>query len=68
MGLNIDQRRLESVCRENGISYLALFGSHARGEDRQDSDVDLLVRFDKRISLFELIDVESSFAQTLGKR
>ncbi len=29
-----------------GVQKLALFGSFARGTDREDSDVDVLVRFD----------------------
>jgi uncharacterized protein len=33
------------VFRQYGVSYAAVFGSVARGEDRPESDVDILVRF-----------------------
>lgn len=41
-----------------GVKSLALFGSVARGESRPESDVDLLVEFERPIGLkfFELID------------
>ena len=34
------------MMREFGVTELALFGSVARGEARENSDVDILVRFD----------------------
>jgi predicted nucleotidyltransferase len=37
--------RTGPVFREFGVSYAAVFGSVARGEDRPESDVDILVRF-----------------------
>ena len=37
------------------VKYLALFGSVARGEEKSDSDVDILVEFTKPIGLFEFI-------------
>ena len=37
--------RTDPVFRQYGVSYAAVFGSVARGEDRPDSDVDILVRF-----------------------
>lgn len=34
--------RLAELCRKYGIAELAVFGSTARGDERPDSDVDLL--------------------------
>ena len=34
--------RLAELCRRYGVAELSVFGSVARGEDRSDSDVDLL--------------------------
>ena len=59
--LNFDQTKLEKICRENDIATLAVFGSVARGEDKQGSDVDLLVKFNTTKSLFELVNLESRF-------
>lgn len=39
-------KAIEAELRAMGVSALALFGSVARGEAGQDSDVDLAARFD----------------------
>jgi len=36
----------EPELRKRGIRHAALFGSVARGEDRPDSDIDILVNFE----------------------
>jgi uncharacterized protein len=41
----IDRDALARVCRQHRIRWLAVFGSHARGEARPDSDVDVVVEF-----------------------
>lgn len=49
-------RRFEPELRREGIRHLGLFGSVARGEARQESDVDVLVTFEPKakIGLFKL--------------
>src|SRR3990167_137628 len=66
--LQIKQQQIEELCQKNDIGFLGLFGSVARGDDTEDSDVDLLVRFDKRINLFELIHVENEFKNILQRK
>ena len=46
----IDQLRsiIEPYVRERGFFWARLFGSYARGEATADSDVDLLVQFDRK--------------------
>jgi predicted nucleotidyltransferase len=41
----VDQAALAEVCRRHHIRWLAVFGSHARGDARPESDVDLVVDF-----------------------
>jgi len=36
-------RANEAVLREHGITHAALFGSRARGDNRPDSDIDILI-------------------------
>lgn len=45
--MKYDQREMENICRRQGISYLGLFGSFARGDFNANSDVDLLVDYSK---------------------
>ena len=39
--------------REYHISKLGLFGSYARGDANEESDIDLLIEFDGEVDIFE---------------
>lgn len=58
---------LREVAAEHGFTDLAVVGSAARGDDRPDSDVDLLVRPPADASMFDLIHLEESFTAILGR-
>lgn len=51
----IQRRREEilAVARRYGAHDMRIFGSVARGDQREDSDLDLVVRFDPDRSLFD---------------
>jgi len=49
-----------------GVRSLDMFGSVARGEAGPDSDVDLLVDFDKPIGLFHFFRVQRRLEEVLG--
>ena len=48
------------------VKSLSLFGSVARGESNDDSDVDLLVDFDAPIGLFDLFRLQHNLEALLG--
>jgi len=54
---------------EYGIENMYLFGSVARGEDNEKSDIDLLVEFDreKNITIFELMMFEEEIKKTFNR-
>lgn len=56
--LPADQNRLAEICVRHRITWLAVFGSVARGEARPDSDVDLLAEFEPGAQL-SYLDLES---------
>jgi uncharacterized protein len=62
--------QIAELCRRYGIVELSVFGSVARGEDRPDSDVDLLYvsASDSESSLWELWDLRDELAQLLGRK
>ncbi|OIF89513.1 hypothetical protein A7M93_21690, partial [Acinetobacter baumannii] len=51
-----------------GVKELGVFGSYLRGEQRQDSDLDLLVDFEKDISLWDVMELEEFLSERLGVR
>ena len=53
--------------RDLGVASLALFGSVARGEAAEDSDIDLLVEFSKPVGLFEFLEVKEYLESILGR-
>jgi uncharacterized protein len=44
-------RRYEPALRARGILHAAVFGSVARGEDRPDSDVDIMIDVDPDVAM-----------------
>ncbi len=69
MALPFDVKRLIEICRQNDVSKIGLFGSMARGEANENSDIDLLVEFSRRgISLWDVIGLEHQLAEALGRK
>ena len=59
----------EAELRRLGVQHLYLFGSTARGEAREDSDVDLFFDYERgKLGLFELMDVKEETTRILGRK
>lgn len=56
------------ILKENHIGFVAIFGSYARGEETENSDVDLLVRFDRPTGLIKLVGIENELSDRLHKK
>ena len=54
------------IVRDHRGVNVSLFGSMARGDDTETSDVDLLVEFEPNSSLFDLMDIQQSVESLLG--
>jgi hypothetical protein len=52
--------------KKQGATKIAIFGSYARGEEKPDSDVDVIVEFSERQSLLELVRMERELYEALG--
>ncbi|MDI6793130.1 MAG: nucleotidyltransferase family protein [bacterium] len=48
------------------VKEIGLFGSYVRGEAKEDSDIDVLVEFNKTMGLLEFIALENHLSDTLG--
>ena len=49
-----------------GVSKIGIFGSYVRGEQKKKSDVDILVEFEKPISLLKLVNLENFLGDIIG--
>ena len=47
------------------ISDLGIFGSYVRGEQTQESDLDVLIDYDKPPDLFTLVEIEQNLSEML---
>jgi predicted nucleotidyltransferase len=61
--LNQNQKAL----RNGGISHLYLFGSYARDEATETSDIDILIELNKPIGLFQLMNLQDRLQQLLDR-
>lgn len=68
LGLLVEGHRDEIVAlvQSHRGRSVAVFGSVARGEATEGSDIDLLVEFEPSSSLLDLIHLEEALAQLLG--
>lgn len=68
--VDVEEAKLAEICRRHQVRELAVFGSAARGEMRQGSDIDLLVEFlpDAEIGLLEHAGLMLDLSELLGCR
>jgi hypothetical protein len=68
--LNEISKKLVSLKRElherYAVSKIEVFGSYARGEQLEKSDLDVLVEFDRTIDLLDLVGLEMFISEQLG--
>ena len=53
---------------DGSLDDLAVFGSVARGEAREDSDVDVMLTFGRPVGLLHLVRCKLAFEEILGRR
>lgn len=59
------QEHMPELERDYGVASLALFGSYVRGEEREDSDLDVLVDFSTTPSLLDLASLQRNLGDYL---
>ena len=57
-------RQNEAALRARGVSHAALFGSRARGDNRSDSDIDIMIEVDPAagIGVYEYVALKDYIA------
>jgi len=62
------RQQLPTLAERCGVETLKVFGSYVRAEQKADSDLDLLVTFQKAPSLLTFIAIENYLSDELGAR
>ncbi len=67
--IQIDRNKIAEFCRRWKVKELALFGSVLREDFRPDSDVDVLVTFEKDApwSLFDIVHMRDDLSVLMGR-
>lgn len=66
----IPKEKLKDFCKRNHIIKLSLFGSALRDELKPESDIDILVEFDKKHmpGLMDLAGMEIELNEIIGRK
>lgn len=60
-------KKQNSALNEFGVSSIALFGSFAREDAKDSSDIDILVEFNRPVGLFEFARLKLYLEKILGR-
>ena len=60
------QAHKEELRKRYGVKRIGVFGSYSRGEQKEDSDVDILVEFEKPVGLIDFVRLQEYLESLLG--
>jgi len=68
MKIETIKNKIIPILREHKVTRAGVFGSYARGEQRSDSDVDILVEVNDGMGLIELISLKMNIEREIKKK
>lgn len=60
------KKNIQNLKKDYNLNSMGIFGSFLKGEQNQDSDLDILVDFEKPIGLLKFIKLENDLSKILG--
>jgi|SRR3989344_5676358 len=60
--------KIVKTLKENGIKRASVFGSYARGEQKKESDIDIIIEPKKGMGLFNFVGVKMDLENKLKKK
>jgi len=64
--IEVLKKKIVKILKENNVVRAGIFGSYARGEQKKNSDVDILIEFNG--SLLTLVGIEMELEKALKKK
>ncbi len=62
------KQKIVPVLKEAGVTRSSLFGSYVRGEEKETSDIDILVEVPQGTGLFKFVGLQRKLEHSLGKK
>jgi predicted nucleotidyltransferase len=60
------RKNIQNLKKDYNLNSLGIFGSFVKSKQNQDSDLDILVDFEKPIGLLKFIKLENDLSKILG--
>ena len=67
-GLKQLQETAVPILKKAGITRSSFFGSVVRGDEREDSDIDILIEFSGEKTLLDLVELQQALEKALGRK
>lgn len=61
------KRKLTPIFQENGVIKAILFGSYAKGEASEDSDIDIVAHVDDDMDILDFAEISGFVEEALNK-
>ena len=64
------EKKISPILKSNDVEFAGVFGSYARGEQKDSSDIDIVVRFSpkKQIGLIGFVGLERILSEALNRK
>ena len=68
--MNVEEikKKIIPILKRHGVTRAGLFGSVVRGEETKESDIDVLVEIESRMSLLDFVGLKLELEDALEKR
>ena len=65
---NILKKNMKNLKKDYNLRTMGVFGSFVKGLQQQNSDIDILVEFEKPVGLIKFLKLENDLSNILGIR
>ncbi len=62
------KEKITPILEDKEVEFAGLFGSYSRGEEGENSDIDILVKFSSPKSLLDLVGLEIELSELFKKK